>query len=147
MSSGVKGIIFTITVEQPCPCKNSSLLILIQTHVVDCASLLILTGTSTFISPKLSLGLVKWCGHKHYTVTARAYGNLYSCIPTASQFHHSHIFLFRIFIGIYALANTHKDFTHRLVHETSIFRLDFSAATRIYVKKGLAETSFVIAVI
>ena len=31
--------------------------------------------------------------------------------------------------------------------ETSIFRLDLSAATRIYVKKGLAETSFVIAVI
>ena len=48
----------------------------------------------------------------------------------------------------YALANTPKDFTHRLASETIIFRLDLSAATRIYVKKVLAETSyFVIAVI
>ena len=31
--------------------------------------------------------------------------------------------------------------------ETNIFRLDLSAATRIYVKKGLSETSFVIDVI
>ena len=61
----------------------------------------------------------------------------------------THTYFFGICIGIYALANTHKDFTHRLVHETNIFRLDFSAAMRIYVKKGLAETetSFVIAVI
>ena len=29
----------------------------------------------------------------------------------------------------------------------SIFRLDLSAATRIYVKKGLADTSFVITII
>ena len=36
----------------------------------------------------------------------------------------------------YALASTYKD----------IFRLDLSAATRIYAKNGLAETSFLIAV-
>ena len=46
----------------------------------------------------------------------------------------------------YALANTRKDFTRRLASETSIFRLDLSAATRIYAKKGVVETSFVIAV-
>ena len=42
---------------------------------------------------------------------------------------------------------TRKDFTRRLASETSIFRLDLSAATRMYTKKGLADTSFVIAVI
>ena len=47
----------------------------------------------------------------------------------------------------YALANTRKDFTRRLASETSIFRLDLSAATRIYAKKGVVGTSFVIAVI
>ena len=56
---------------------------------------------------------------------------------------------FKIFISIvyYALASTRKDFTRRLASETSIFRLDLSAATRIYAKKGLAESSFVIAII
>ena len=47
----------------------------------------------------------------------------------------------------YALANTRKDFTRTFVSETSIFRLDLSAAKRIYAKKGVVETSFVIAVI
>ena len=45
----------------------------------------------------------------------------------------------------YALANTRKDFTRTLASETSIFRLDLSAAKRIYAKKGVVETSFVIA--
>ena len=47
----------------------------------------------------------------------------------------------------YALASTCKDFMRGLMSETSIFRLDLSAATIIYVKKGLADTSFVITVI
>ena len=33
----------------------------------------------------------------------------------------------------YALANTRKDFTRRLASETSIFRLDLSAATGIRI--------------
>ena len=36
---------------------------------------------------------------------------------------------------------------YRLASETSIFRPDLSAATRIHAKKGVVETSFVIAVI
>ena len=51
----------------------------------------------------------------------------------------THTYFFRISISVYyALASTRKDFTHRLVSETSIFGLDLSAATRIYAKKGLA---------
>ena len=80
--------------------------------------------------------------------TARAYGNLYSRVHAASQFPHSRVFFVRTFISVYyALASTRKDFTRRLASETSIFRLDLSAATRMYTKKGLADISFVIAVI
>ena len=47
---------------------------------------------------------------------------------------------FRIFMSVYyALANTRKDFTRRLASETSIFRLDLSAATRIHAKKGVVD--------
>ena len=46
----------------------------------------------------------------------------------------------------YALRNTYKDFTRGLASETSIFRLDFPAATIICAKKGIVETSLVIAV-
>ena len=55
-------------------------------------------------------------------------------------------FFWNIHERFFALANTRKDFTRRLASETSIFRLDLSAATRIYAKKGVVETSFVIAV-
>ena len=78
--------------------------------------------------------------------TARAYGNLHSRVRAASQFSHSRIFFWNIHERFFALANTRKDFTRRLASETSIFRLDLSAATRIYAKKGVVETSFVIAV-
>ena len=40
----------------------------------------------------------------------------------------------------YALTSTRKDFTRRLASETSIFRLDLSAVTRNYAKKGVVET-------
>ena len=57
--------------------------------------------------------------------TARTFGNLYSHVLYMLRVNFiTCMYFFRIFKSIYyAFTNTHKDFTHRLASEMSIFRL------------------------
>ena len=74
----------------------------------------------------------------HTYSTARAYGNLYSRIRTASQFPHSCIF-FSEYSWVFIM---HLQILVRILRIDSRVKqviLDLSAATRIYVKKGVVH--------
>ena len=89
--------------------------------------------------------LITDCTIYSCTVPAHVYGNLYSHTST-----HTYTLRVNFITHAYFFQNIHKAFimhsqvlvrTLRVVtNETSIFKLDLSAAMRIYAKKGLAET-------